>query len=136
MRTTSFTIGGEKHLLCFSTRVVRSCVERFGEVSGIFDALADESRLRAFDSAIWILARLMDAGDRYAKKNGLENPPPLSEEDLLDLCGMEDLADVNRAIGEAVTGGSARTVEAKPSKNTEAPGADGAAERPGSSGTD
>lgn len=136
MRTAKMIIAGEERILCFSTRVVRSCTERFGGTEKIFDALGDENQLKAFDNSIWLLAQMLDAGARYARLNGLENPPPPSEDDLLDLCGVDELADMRRTITATISAGNAREVEAKPSKNTGPTGAAEAEAPRGISGTD
>ena len=90
MRTASITLNGQEHLLCFSARVVRACTERYGDVSGLGDALDNPDKLKALDEAVWILAQMMDAGARYAKLNGLENPEPLSFDAIYDMSDLND----------------------------------------------
>ena len=38
--------------------------------------LLSEGGVKGFDEALWLLSEMMAAGDRYAKLNGLDNPPP------------------------------------------------------------
>ena len=117
MRTASITLNGQEHLLCFSARVVRACTERYGDVSGLGDALDNPDKLKALDEAVWILAQMMDAGARYAKLNGLDNPPPVSYEDMYDLVGMDDLENLKGKVFETISNGRSTTVEVEPSKN-------------------
>ena len=120
MRTAKITIGGQEHLLCFSARAVRACTERYGGVEHIDDALtAKDGLVGALDEAVWLLATMMDAGDRYAKLNGIPNPPALTAEDLLDMMDMEDFAGLKDKIVETITNGQQKNVEAEPPKNAE-----------------
>lgn len=119
MRTAKVNLNGKDHLLCFSTRVMRACVDRFGGVENIGDEMTKGTG-EALDATIWLLSRLMDAGDRYAKLNGIENPPPLSEDDIFDGCDLTDLAGLRSAVQETITNGNATTVKAEASKNAEA----------------
>lgn len=117
MRTARITIDGAEHLLCFSARVVRACTERYGDIVNIDEALTSGSAVQSMDEAVWLIATMMDAGARYAKLNGLDNPPPLTEDELLDVCDMGDFTQVTRKITETITNGRAPTVEAEPPKN-------------------
>lgn len=120
MRTARITIDGAEHLLCFSARVVRACTERYGEMGGMDDALTSGSPVQAMDEAVWMIATMMDAGDRYAKLNGLDNPPPLTAEELLDVCDLGDFTQLTSKITETITNGKTPTVEAEPAKNAKA----------------
>lgn len=120
MRTARITIDGAEHLLCFSARVVRACTERYGEMGGMDEALTSGSPVQAMDEAVWMIATMMDAGDRYAKLNGLDNPPPLTAEELLDVCDLGDFTQLTSKITETITNGKTPTVEAEPAKNAKA----------------
>ena len=111
------TVDGKDRLLCFSTRVIRDVVERFGDVSKINEALNDEDKVKALDNAVWLLCRMMDAGGRYAKLNGMDNPEPLSYEELYDSLDIGDFAGLKMKIQETIVNGGARTVDAAPGKN-------------------
>lgn len=117
MRTASITLNGQEHLLCFSARVVRACTERYGDVSGLGDALDNPDKLKALDEAVWILAQMMDAGDRYAKLNGLENPEPLSVDAIYDMSDLNDFFAIRQKVVATVTQGRATHVEVEPPKN-------------------
>ena len=67
-----------------------------------------------------MIAAMMDAGARYAKLNGLDNPPPLTEEELLDVCDLGDFTQLNSKITETIINGKTPTVEAEPAKNAKA----------------
>lgn len=120
MRTARITIDGAEHLLCFSARVVRACTERYGDVVNIDEALTGGSAVQAMDEAVWMIAAMMDAGARYAKLNGLDNPPPLTAEELLDVCDLGDFTQLTSKITETITNGKTPTVEAEPAKNAKA----------------
>lgn len=117
MRTARITIDGAEHLLCFSARVVRACTERYGDMGNMDDALGGGSPVQAMDEAVWLIAAMMDAGARYARLNGLDNPAPLTADQLLDVCDLGDFAQLYGKIQETITNGRAPTVEAEPPKN-------------------
>lgn len=119
MRTASIEIGGKAHLLCFSARVVRAVTERYGGMEHIDEALSTEEPVKALDEAVWLLAAMMDGGARYAKMSGLETPPPLTADELLDVLDIGDFAALREKIAETVTNGTTRHVEADPGKNAE-----------------
>lgn len=113
MRTAEITLMGEKRLLCFSTRVVKSCAERYGSVDGIGEALEKGNDADMLGESLWILAQLLDAGYRYAKLQGLTCPAPLSYDDLLDCCDIGDFAGLAGKIRETIASGTAQSVEAE-----------------------
>lgn len=117
MRTSTITINGKEHLLCFSARVIRACTERYGDVSGLGDALDDPDKGKALDEAVWILAQMMDAGARYAKLNGLDNPEPLSADQIYDTSDLGDFFAIRKRVVATVTQGRATHVEVEPPKN-------------------
>lgn len=119
MRTASIEIGGKVHLLCFSARVVRAVTERYGGMEHIDEALSTEDPVRALDEAVWLLAAMMDGGARYAKMSGLETPPPLTADELLDVMDLNDFGQIRTMIAETMTNGTTRHVEADPGKNAE-----------------
>lgn len=120
MRTARITIDGAEHLLCFSARVVRACTERYGDIVNIDEALTSGAAVQAMDEAVWLIAAMMDAGARYARLNGLDNPAPLTEDELLDVCDMGDFTRMTSKITETITNGKTPTVEAEPAKNAKA----------------
>ena len=87
-------------------------------MDGIEQALTG-AQSKVLDEAMWLLAGLMDAGDRWAKLNGKDNPDPLTADQLLDLFGMDDLEDAVKNIKTAISAGNETTVKVA-SKNAEA----------------
>ena len=117
MRTAKLTINGNEHLLCFSARVIRSISERYGDRDKMGEALEQKDQCKALDESFWVLSTMMDAGARYAAHEGLDNPPPLTVDELLDLCDIADFAGLKGKIFETVTAGKTTTVEADAPKN-------------------
>ena len=119
MRTATISLNGKNHLLCFSARVIRACTERYGDVSGLGDALDNPDKGKALDEAVWILAQMMDAGARYSRLNGLDNPEPLSMDDIYDTSDINDFFAFRQKVMDTVTQGRATHVEVAPPKNGE-----------------
>lgn len=111
MRTGKITVNGKEYLLCFSAKVILSCSNRYGNVDGIWKALSDESEAKVLKEIFWLLSEMMDAGAAYAKLTGVENPKPLTEEELLVLVDLSDFANLKAKIFETVSNGNERTVE-------------------------
>lgn len=116
MRTGKIEISGKEYLLCFSARVVRDCAERYGDIKDIFSVLTKAEETKQMDESFWLLAKMIDAGDRYARLEGIENPAPLSQEDLYDIFGVDDLLDMKTKIMDTVTNGNEREIETEPEK--------------------
>ena len=114
MRTAKMTINSREHLLCFSGRVLRSVTEKFGGVTEMYEAFNSGDQAARLDAAIWALAQMVDAGDRYAQLNGLPNPGRYTPEDLYDLIDINDFTGLYGKIRETITSGSRRTVDARP----------------------
>lgn len=120
MRTTSVTLGGKEYLLCFSVRVSKACSERYGSVADIATALSAKEESKVLDETIWLFSMMADAGHRYAKNNGLDTPPTLSEDDILDNFDMPDFTLLVAKVKEAIASGSSTHVETQPEGNAEA----------------
>lgn len=117
MRTAKLTINGAEHLLCFSARVLRAVTERYGGVDKLSDALDGGEPAKSMDEAFWVLSAMMDAGARYARHEGLDDPEPLTVDELYDLCDISDFSGLKGKIAETITAGKTTTVEAEPPKN-------------------
>ena len=111
MRTGAISIDGKKHTLCFSLRVVRNCVERYGTANGLYDALSSKDELSALNESVWVLSEMMAAGDKYAKMNGIKNPAPLSFDELYDVCDINDFVNLKASIISTINSGKSTTVE-------------------------
>ena len=119
MRTGTVSFNGKKHVLCFSVRVVKSCMERYGAMSGIYEALSTDDETKTLDEALWILEQMMKAGSKYAEEHGLENEPPMTVEDMLDQCDLNDFLNIRAAIISTINNGKETRVKAD-SPNAEA----------------
>lgn len=120
MKTARMTVDGQEYLLCFSVRVIKDCMDRYGAVENIGNVFDNSDPLEAMDEAIWLLTKMMDAGERYAKMHGISNPKALTYDDFVNVCDAADLASMKDKIFETITSGSAAEVEVEPSKNAEA----------------
>ena len=74
-------------------------------------ALTEGTEVQKMDESFWLLSAMMDAGAKYAKVEGISTPPPLSYDALYDLCGMDDLLDMQTKIFETIADGSERRIE-------------------------
>lgn len=114
MRTGEVTIQGKKYLTCLSTRVMVALEERGGSAEKELNRILKNEKM---GDLFWLLAQMLQAGDRYAKAEGLDNPGPLSEDFLLDCLGPDDYPSLFAAVTAAVEKGATPTVEAAPGKN-------------------
>ena len=119
MRTGVISFDGKKHVLCFSVRVIKACAERYGSMEGIYDALSCEDEVKNLDEALWLLEQMMRVGDKYAKEHGMANEPPMTVDDMLDLCDIGDFIGMKNSIVSTIVNGRSTSVEAD-SPNAEA----------------
>lgn len=113
MRTGHYEFYGKSYLIVFSARVNAAM-----EAEGIrFEDL--QTSHAPVSSIVKILSFMIDAGDRYAKLNGIENPGTVSYDLLLDGLGMEEMDKIPGQIASVISG--ERNVEAEPPKNAGAP---------------
>ena len=120
MKQIELPVNGTEYPLCFSLRVVKACGERFGGLDSLSSALTGGGNaIEALNNVVWLLAQMLDAGCRLAQANGVEADAPPDEDALLDVFGLDDLAELRQRLTLAMSAGNARTVEAKPGKNGE-----------------
>lgn len=117
MRTATLDLEG-RHILCLSLRAVHEITAKYGGLPALFQALTDPDTEKRTESLIWTLGILMDAGDRYAKLNSLENAPVPGE--LMDLIGPYDLSAVRNAVFAAISNGQSGTIQTKEVKGKNA----------------
>ena len=129
MRTAKMSVDGREYLLCFSGRVIRNVTEKFGSLPAMYEAFSQEEQEKSLDAAVWVLSQMIQAGDRYAKLNGLENPGKLSFDDLYDLFDINDFTGIYSKIKETIRSGKQQTVTAAP--DTSGGGRKNAAATPG-----
>lgn len=115
MKRFEMPIHGKAYPMCFSLRTVFDCEEKFGGMDHLTSALS--GGIGALKNCIWLLARMLDAGARHDRMNGVEVAEPPDEDDLLDLFGLDDLAELRSTLLEGIAVNQARTVEAAPGKN-------------------
>lgn len=129
MRTAKMSVDGREYLLCLSGRVIRNVTEKFGSIPAMYEAFSQEEQEKSLDAAVWVLSQMIQAGDRYAKLNGLENPGKLSFDDLYDLFDINDFTGIYSKIKETIRSGKQQTVTAVP--DTSEGGRKNAAATPG-----
>lgn len=113
MRTGKITVNGQEYITCLSTRVLVALEERGGDAD---KELARIMQGRKLGDLFWLLAKMIDAGDRYAKLEGIDNPGTLSLDALMDSMGPDDYEVMTGAMADTVKAGTTPTVEAKPAK--------------------
>lgn len=119
MKESSINILGVSRPLCFSTRVMCACTERYGDLNGLFGVINGDNVGHKLNAITWLLAQMMDAGTRYKRLLGEESPAPVSQDDLLDLYSVNDLGELIQAVQNAMQSDQKRDVEAEPPKNGE-----------------
>ena len=77
--------------------------------------------MQAMEESFWLLAEMLDAGARYAKVEGMENPKPLAKEELYDVFDISSMAYIQQSIAATVTNGATREVVATPDPKEKKP---------------
>lgn len=111
MRTGKITVNGKEYILCFSARVIRACIERYGALEKIDDVLSGKDTLRSLDESFWILAQMMQAGERYAEMEGLDHHRALTADELYDTFDAESMEQLKWHIASTMSAGAERHVE-------------------------
>lgn len=114
MRTAKAKIHDKEYIICFSTRVLMALEEREGDSSAGLEKIMKTQKV---SDVFWLLAQMIDAGDRYAKIEGIDNPGTISYDELVDTLGVDEYQDVFGAITEAVQKGTKPDVQTKSVKN-------------------
>ena len=109
MRTGKFDFYGKTYLITFSARVNAAL-----EAEGIrLDDL--QKSAMPVTTVVKLLSFMIDAGDRYAKLSGIDNPGTVSYDTLLDGLELPDIQKVPQLLSQVIAG--ERNVEADPPKN-------------------
>lgn len=119
MRTSIIEINGEKHLLCFNLWALGECLERFGSLSAMYEAMTKGNASENMKAALWVLEILQRGGKLYSDEMGLENVEPVSAEKMRIVCGADFFVDLKSKIISAVNSGMSTNVKAEDSKNVE-----------------
>ena len=114
MILTYIKIQGTEYPACMSTRVLTRMEEE-----GISLEAAQEGA--NVTTLFKLVSYMLDAGQRYCKKNGIPAPEAISIDDLMDLTGPDDYESMLSGVQEAANVKD-RKVEAEPPKNAEAAG--------------
>ena len=117
MRRGSIAVLGREYPLCFSTRVACDVEEKFGGLSALSDAMTKGGLGAQLRAVMWTLAEMIRAGCAHAAMTGEAAPEPLTEEQLLDAFGPEDLVDLYGKVVRTIVDDTQRKVEAEPPKN-------------------
>ena len=115
MKTMKSNVCGKKDPVCLNARVLVAGEERFGSLEK-FDAAAFSPDI-AFADFIWLLATMLDAGYKVAKREGEEPEKPPTEEDLLDIIGLDDMPKIRHSMMKAQVVDTERKVELETPKN-------------------
>ena len=105
MKTAKIEIGGKEYFLTINNRVLKTFEDRGIKLD---ESIAGEAPVTRI---VEIFCILSDAGARYAKKMGLGNYEAISEDDLLDLTGLDDFGNLVDVFTELAVG--ERTVDAE-----------------------
>ena len=109
------TIGGKKYFACLSTRVLVALEDRNGRTTD--EELNDIFAKGKIRDLFWLLAEMLKAGYKDAKKMGEECPEPPSLEDLLDETLVTDYKEMFAQLKNAVQESSKSDVEFDTGKN-------------------
>lgn len=119
MRTSIFEINGEKHLLCFNLWAIAECMERFGGLTEMHDAMTKGSVKENLDASIWVMEILQRGGEMYAEEMGVKNAEPLSAKRMLSICGADFFASLKNIVIGAINSSMSTNVKVEDSKNVE-----------------
>lgn len=101
MRQGRINIAGVDYPACISTRVIINAKERTGkEYPESIVELVDNNNL---EGQFWVLAQMLMAGKRYLERIGETSPEPPTEDELLDLIGLDDFKALANTIIEIAT---------------------------------
>ena len=104
-------------MLCISTRVLLHIEEKYGDSDGGLKQIMSNGKL---SDVVWLLSEMIDAGDRYAKMESVENPGAIPFDELLDRIGPDDyelMFQVNRGGDKSRNNANGRNSAAKKRKS-------------------
>ena len=107
-RTKTIDIAGKTYLLCYSTRTVRAVSDRFGSPVKMNEAINNNaSPAERVEALLFVLHQLILAGARFAIREGIPNPQPLSLEELHNYYPLMKPRILTNTVKDAITYGSA-----------------------------
>ena len=107
MRTTTIRIDNTEYMLVFNNRVLSRMEQAGIDIAKLSDG-------RQITQILTMLSFMIEAGSRYAKREGLGEYPILALDDLLDITDQTDYPAIQEAITAVIQGD--RTVDAIPPK--------------------
>lgn len=117
MRTDTIEIQGKTYLLCLPLQGIDNLEKRYGGMENLGKAMKNDD----ICDTIIILAEMINCGSKYAKMKKIENPEPLSEEELAYGVDFSDFALLIAKKREAYAKSSGREVETIPNPEATAP---------------
>ena len=114
-RVSFVEIDGEQIGLMLNTRATKKIAARYGELSGIDQALDGTADFdKAFDESLWLTALLANSYVEYYNRKNKDNAKePLTVEDLEVITLPGDFSSIRTAIYEAMNKGMRRSVESE-----------------------
>lgn len=107
MRTAQIEIGGLDCLIVMNNRVL----SRMEEIGLSMEHIGEGKKIT---NIMTLLSFMIEAGSRYAAREGFGEYPVIPLEELLDITDTEDYAAIQEAIAACVAGD--RTVDSIPPK--------------------
>lgn len=107
MRTATITLDNKEYMLVFNNRVLSRMEQAGIDIANLTDG-------RQITQILTMLSYMIEAGSRYAKREGLGEYPVLALDDLLDITDQTDYPAIQEAITAVIQGD--RTVDAIPPK--------------------
>lgn len=102
MRMGRIKVCGVEYPACLSTRVILNIKDRTGKEfdTGINELLGNGD----LGGLFWLMAQMLKAGKKYMELTGETTPEPPSEEDLVDLVGIDEYAGLVKVITDTASG--------------------------------
>lgn len=122
-RTVTIRLNGKAHTLCYTVRTVRAVTEKFGSPEKMDEVITQSpSAIERTESLIFVLHALILSGARFCILNGIDNPPPLSIDEVRAMYPLLNGNAVYELIKTVISAGSALSVDIsqKPAKGRKA----------------
>lgn len=92
MKVTNIKISGIDYPAVFSTRVLTNMEEKTGKP--FEQAMTEIMQDNSVTSMFWLVDQLLQAGYKYKKAQGVDAAKPPSYDELLDIVGIDEYADL------------------------------------------
>lgn len=114
MKSVKEAICGGERYFCFSVRVYQDIMEKYESLDAMLTAMDTAG---ALEDVAWLASRMMIAGEKYAKRRGLDCPPALTPEDILDELGVDEIVKMKGIIFSTIASDSKSEVELATEEN-------------------